>query len=77
MRVKIKRGVNVQTANGVVPASAGAIVEVTARCGLLLCADGRAELAPEGEKVVKVEDSEKVVKVEDREKSVRKRMSKR
>jgi hypothetical protein len=68
MRIKILRGVNVQTANGVSPASAGAVVEVTARCGLLLCADGRAELAPEGEEVVKVED---------REKSVRKRMSKR
>jgi hypothetical protein len=67
MRVKIKRGVNVQTANGVVPASAGAIVEVTARCGLLLCADGRAEIAPEGD--------EPVIKVEDREKPIRKRMS--
>lgn len=62
MRIKMLTGVNVQTENGVVPALAGAIVEVTAKCGLQLCADGRAELAPEGEEAVKVEERERPIK---------------
>lgn len=68
MRIKVLQGVNVQTENGVVPALAGTVVEVTPKCGRVLIADGRAELA--------VEEAP-VVKTEVREEPIQKKLSKR
>jgi hypothetical protein len=69
MRIKILRGVNVQTANGVSPASAGAVIEVTEKCGRVLISDGRAALAPE--------ESAPAIKQEVREEPIKKKMMKR
>lgn len=69
MRIKILRGVNVQTANGVSPASAGTVVEVTEKCGRDLIADGRAVIAPE--------ESTQAIQQEVREEPIKKKMMKR
>lgn len=69
MKIEMLKGVNVQTENGVFPAAAGAVVEVVAKCGRILVADGRAVLV--------VEDESPAVKPEVREEPIKKKLSKR
>lgn len=62
------KGANVQTENGVSPALAGGVVEVTVKCGRQLIADGRAEM---------FKDPVPAVVPEAREEPLRKKMNKR